>query len=112
MPDLRYKKVLDLPVLLHPHASDLDLAHRRYHLQPAAIDAALREIGAVIDAGGRKPKSLSVTADLNRRVTDLAQRHATTQWQIVSALLCLAAFDQLCPTYTERSPILPQPSRR
>lgn len=105
---MHFKKVVDLPVQLHAHALDLDLAHRRYHLQPAAIDRALQHIDAVVAAGGRKPKSLLVTADLNERVTSLGERHTVRQWQIVSALLILAAFDPLCPSYSARSPDMPQ----
>lgn len=104
---MRYKKVLELPILLHMHAADLDLAHSRYHLQPAAIDNALGSLPATVHAGGRRPKSLSVTADLDRRITTLAERHSTSQWKIVSALLTLAAWDPLCPSHAGRAAALP-----
>lgn len=104
----RFKKVLDLPIVLHPHVVDLDAALRRYYLLPGVIDNALGNIEPTISVSGRKPKSLSVTTDINTRLAELAERHSTKQWNIVSALLLLAAWDPLCPSHTGRSHALPQ----
>lgn len=102
-----YKKVLNLPVALHAHIVDLHLAFQRYHLRPELIDAALNSLPAVVSIGGRKPKSHQVTSPQNDQIMDLARRHETTQWQIVAALLFLAAWDTLCPSHCERRRDLP-----